>query len=177
VSAGVVTVAFPEVVASRPRGAGIRWVVCLPLMLVAFACDSATAPSTPATIYVTNSTCSSGECSSFEVLAFPSNQPLTPGPMWSLKLGTISSGGACLSLPVADTLRATDAGTGQTTLYVWTSDKPVALGAVEVGQSAVGATPSTREFVPSAAQGWRISLPRDASPSRIADACRPQSLD
>jgi hypothetical protein len=97
--------------------------------------------------------------------------------MWSLKLGTISSGGACLSLPIADTFRVTDAGTGQTTIHVWTSDSPVALGTWEVGAPAFTATPSTGEFVPSTAQGWRISLPGDASASQIADACLPLSLD
>ena len=142
----------------------------LPALLVVFACTSATEPEPPpsVTLLVTNATCSSGQCSSFEVRGFPSNQPHTPGGPWSLDLGTVTAGSACLTLPSADTFRVTSS--GKTTTYSWTSRDSLSLGILEPGQFWGHASPSTAEFVPANLAGWSVTLPGGTAVTP-ADVC------
>ena len=42
----------------------------------------------PVSLLVTNATCNPGPCTAIRVLAFPDDQPRTPGGLWSLDLGT-----------------------------------------------------------------------------------------
>ena len=131
----------------------------LPALLVVFACTSATEPEPPpsVTLLVTNATCDSGQCSSFEVRGFPSNQFYFPGGPWSLDLGTVTAGSACLTLPSADTFRVMS-GTDPT-IYSWTSYDSLALGILEPGSSSIQASPSTSEFVPASSAGWSLTIP------------------
>jgi hypothetical protein len=140
-------------------------------VFLALACSSMTEPRVPVTLLVTNATCDSGTCSPIEVRGFPSDQPNTPGGPWSLKLGTVSTASACLTLPSADTARVTNADTGETTTYVWTIDDLLALGTLEPGESWFQAKASTSEFVPGNAAGWAIALP-GATTATPAGACR-----
>lgn len=129
----------------------------LPALLVVFACTSATEPTEPppsVTLLVTNSTCSSGQCSPYQVRGFWTHQPVqTPGGPWSIDLGTISTGSACLTLPSADTFRVNE------TPYIWTSRDSLSLGILEPGSWVWLAIPSTSAFVPASSAGWRVTLP------------------
>ena len=128
----------------------------IPAFLFLFACTSATEPEPPpsATLLVTNPTCSTGECSSYQVRGFWTHQPVqTPGGPWSIDLGTVSTGTACLTLPSADTFRVNE------TPYIWTSRDPLSLGILEPGQFLGQASPSTVEFVPANSAGWSVTLP------------------
>ena len=139
----------------------------LPALLVAFACTSATAPEpgSSVTLLVTNPTCGSGQCSSFQVRGFWTHQPVyTPGGRWSMDLGTVSTESACLILPGADTFRV------NTTPYVWTSRDSLSLGILEPGQSWLQASPSTSAFVPAKSAGWSIIFPGGAAVTP-ADVC------
>ncbi len=127
-----------------------------PALLVVFACTSATAPEPgpSVTLLVTNATCGSGQCSSFQVRGFWTHQPVyTPGGRWSMDLGTVSTESACLILPGADTFRV------NTTPYVWTSRDSLSVGILEPGQLLGPASPNTSAFVPANSAGWSITFP------------------
>lgn len=130
------------------------------------ACTSTTEPQAPVTLLVTNATCNAGECSSIEIRGFPANQPSTPGGMWSVALGATNKPAVCITFPSADTFRVTNAGTGKTTMLVWTTDDEMALGTLEPGKPSFAAVPSTGDFVPGSADGWRIALPGGTAPIR-----------
>jgi hypothetical protein len=49
---------------------------------------------------------------------------------------------------------------------VWTIDDGMALGTWEPGKPAFTAVPSTSDFVPGTAEGWRITLPGGTTPIR-----------
>ncbi|MBN1459889.1 MAG: hypothetical protein JXA57_10140 [Armatimonadetes bacterium] len=133
-------------------------------LLPLVACTSTTGPGGPVTLFVTNATCDAGGCSPIEIRGFPENQPNTPGGMWAINLGVTNNPAVCITLPGADTFRVTNAGTGKTTLFVWTIDDGIALGTLEPGKPAVAAVPSTGDFVPGTAEGWRIALPGGTAP-------------
>jgi hypothetical protein len=138
----------------------------LPALLVAFACTSATEPEPPpsVTLLVTNATCGSGQCSSFQVRGFPSNLPAVPAGPRSMDLGTVSTESACLTLPSADTFWI------NTTPSIWTSRDSLSLGILEPGQFWGHASPSTVEFVPANSAGWSVTLP-DGTAMTPADVC------
>ena len=138
----------------------------LPALLVVFACTSATEPEPPpsVTLLVTNATCDSGQCSSFQARGFPSNQPALPGGPLSLDLGTVSTESACLTLPSADTFWI------QAKPSIWTSHDSLSLGILEPGQFPGHASPSTSEFVPANSAGWSVTLP-DGTAVTPADVC------
>ncbi len=135
-----------------------------------FACTSPAEPEPPpsATLLVTNATCDPGPCSSFQVLGFPSIQFYGPGGYWSLDLGTVSTGSACLTLPSADSFQV--GSPTEMTTYNWTSRDSLALGTMEPGSLATHATPSTAEFVPANSAGWSITLPGGTAVTP-ADVC------
>lgn len=146
------------------------------LSIAAIACTTKDGPRANVTLLVNNRTCDTGTCSSIVVLAFPSNQPNTPGGYWSINLGTVSTPSACLTLPAADTFRVigipSGGGKADTTLTTWTTAIPVALGAQPPSASRIQATPSTAAFVPADAPGWTANLPADSHVSP-AQACGP----
>lgn len=157
------------------RGAGLSPRRCreqarLLGLFALLACTSATEPGTPVTLWVTNATCTAEMCTAIEIRGFPAKHPSTPGGLWSMSLGTVSTPGACFTFPAADTARVTDAGTGKTTIIVWTIHDRMALGTWEPGAPAFTARPSTAEFAPGTAEGWRITLPGGAAPTP-AGAC------
>lgn len=135
-------------------------------LLVVSACTSPAEPEPPPSValLVTNATCSSGQCSSFQVRGFPSNQPNTPGGFWSLDLGTVSTGSACLTLPPADTFWV------NAVPSVWTSHDSLSLGIVEPGSGVLLAIPSTSRFVPASSAGWSVTLPGGTAVAQ-ADVC------
>lgn len=143
----------------------------LPLLFLPLACDTPTSPPPRVTLLVTNATCATGTCSPLEVRAFPENQPRTPGGPWSLEVGVVDGGSACLLLPAADTFRVTNGDTGETTTFEWTSERALSLGVLEPGSSAFQAVPSTDMFVPASADGWSVTLPDGAVAP--AEACEP----
>jgi hypothetical protein len=127
------------------------------------ACSEGTAPelagSAPVTLAITNGTCAAGTCQTFQVLAFPGNQPHTPGGLWSLDVGTMSTESACLTLPDTATFRII--GPSDTVVVRWTQSDSVSVGALIPGGDRLRASPSTRAFVPTRAAGWSITLPGD----------------
>ena len=129
------------------------------LLIGAVGCSSTVQPRAGVTLLITNGTCEAGPCAPLQILGFPSNQPHTPGGFWSVDLGRISALSACLTLPPSATFRVTDASTGATTTYTWTTADAFSLGALQAPASRIPATPSTGAFVPATAPGWRVTLP------------------
>jgi hypothetical protein len=148
----------------------VTLLACAALLIVGGGCHLDTAPLDPAPskLLVTNTTCESGACTAFRVLAFPENQPNTPGGYWSLDLGTISAASACLTIPASATFKITDASTGVTTTLTWTTAKNVSIGLLTPSQSTIMASPSTGTFVPAKAAGWGVALPGNATPTPAA---------
>jgi len=142
------------------------------VVLAGLACSSTLGPRSGITLLATNSSCLTGPCDSLAVLAFPSNQPNTPGGYWSVNLGLLTTAEACFKLPPSATFRIigenTD-GSRDTTTLTWTSADPVSLGAPAASASRIQARPSTAAFVPATAAGWRITFPADsrASPGPV----------
>jgi hypothetical protein len=136
--------------------ATVAWIL---LLLGVLGCSSPVQPRTGVTLLITNGTCETGQCAPLQILGFPSNQPHTPGGFWSVDLGLISAASACLTLPPSATFRVTDASTGATTIYTWTTADGLSLGALQPSASRIQATPSTGSFVPASAPGWSVTLP------------------
>ena len=145
------------------------------LLLTALACSSSVEPRSNVRLLVTNGTCGSSSCSPLQVLAFPSNQPRTPGGLWSIDLGLITAPSACLTLPSSATFRvigvSNDGTKGDTTTFAWTTAVPLSLGAQPPSASRIFAAPTTSSFVPATAPGWSATLPGPSvSPTQ---ACTP----
>src|SRR6266542_5311383 len=116
------------------------------LLFAALSCSSIAEPHSGVTLLVTNETCLSGRCDSLEVLGFPSNQPNTPGGLWSVDLGLITKSQACFTLPRSATFHVIGVrgdGTADTITYTWTSAKSLSLGAQPPSSSRIQASPST----------------------------------
>jgi hypothetical protein len=154
-----------------------------PLLFSAIACSSSGEPpssvsvgeppsSVSVTVLVANATCNPGPCTPLRILAFPNNQPHTPGGFWSLDLGLVITPSACLTIPPAATFRVTDAGSGATTTYAWASTDSLSLGTLRPSASAIQATPSTAALVPMSAPGWSVALPSTSGPAP-SGACTP----
>lgn len=148
----------------------------VPLALcVIVSCSPAVEPRSGVTLLVTNETCQGGHCDSLRVLGFPSNQPNTPGGMWSLNLGLITVPEACFTLPPTAAFYVIGAhgnGTADTTTYTWTTAKSLSLGAQTPSSSQLQANPSTTAFVPASAAGWRITVPGGAQ-AIASSVCTP----
>jgi len=130
---------------------------------------------TGVTLLVRNATCHAGGCDSLEVLAFPSDQPETPGGYWSLDIGLVTTPSACLTLPpsakflvISEPARSS----ADTSTTTWTSTIALSLGALKPGSPALFASPSTATFVPGDATGWSITLPT-GSYAAPGPACTP----
>ena len=143
------------------------------LVLATVACSSNLGPKSAITVRVANSTCSMTACDSLEVLAFPSNQPHTPGGFWSIDLGVLTTSERCFTLPPSATFRVIGVspdGTGDTTTFTWTTADAVSLGVQAPSGSRMQASPSTTAFVPAGSPGWSITLSSASHPS-AAPAC------
>ena len=127
-----------------------------------------------AMLLVTNSTCASGHCDSIDVLAFPSYQYASPGGPRTIDLGIVAAATACLSLPVADTIRVTatdNYGYSSTTTYTWNPLGTLTLGTITPSGNRLVATPSTSAFIPANSPGWIATLP--GSQAAAGAACTP----
>ncbi len=145
------------------------------VVLAGLACSSTLEPRSGITLLATNSTCLIGRCDSLEVLAFPSNQPNTPGGYWSFDLGLLTTPEACFKVPASAAFRVIGVnadGSRDTTTFTWTSADPLSLGAQAASGSRIQASPTTAAFVPATAAGWRIAFPTDsrASPGAVCAA-------
>jgi hypothetical protein len=149
-------------------------VVCVALSTLLCGCRQDTAPRipAPAKLFVLNSACASGACTALRVLAFPANQPHTPGGYWSLDLGTVATGSACLTIPATADFNIVDVGTGATTELTWTTAEKLSIGSLTLGQSTLMASPSTNAFVPAEEEGWTVALPGNAAPTRATAPCQ-----
>lgn len=142
------------------------------VVLAAAACSSSdVAPLAPVTVLVHNSTCDTGICVPIQVLAFPRNQPNTPGGEWSIKLGTLASASGCFQLPPSATFTVSGP-EGVEARYIWTPSQHVSLGITPPGAGQLQASPNTVDFVPAAARGWSVDLPSGAS-LEATSACKP----
>ena len=111
-----------------------RMIAISPLVLAALSCSSSLEPKSNVTLLVTNASCAPGPCMAQEVLAFPSNQPETPGGDWSLDLGTMTGPQLCVTIPISATFLVS--GPGETTTFDWTTAKPVSLGVQQPSELA-----------------------------------------
>src|SRR5512144_1490004 len=74
-------------------------VIATPLLVfAALSCSSSLEPRSGITLLVTNGSCTPGPCSSQEILAFPGNQPNTPGGYRPAALGTTTAPELCITL-------------------------------------------------------------------------------
>ena len=121
------------------------------------------------TITVKNTTCGAGYCTPLRVVAFPGNQPLTPGGYWSIDLGLITTASACVTLPPTATFTVTNGATGAKTTYTWTSGDPISLGTISESASRIQASPTTDSFIPINASGWSFDMP--GSSVKAGSAC------
>ncbi len=158
-----------------PTGLRLAQRFPLPALLLALACSSSTEPQGPVTLFVTNATCDPGPCEALSVRGFPEEQPVTPGGLWSIEVGTVAAPFACLTLPRSGEFHVS--GPGTTTTYTWTLADPMALGTVAAGASALMATPSTTEFVAASAAGWRVTLPGGTTVTADVACTPPGGLD
>lgn len=146
----------------------MRRAIALCALVMIPGCSSSTAMDTASaavTVRVVNTTCGGGGCMALRVLAFPDNQPHTPGGFWSLDLGVITSESGCVTLPQTAAFTVTDAGAGKTTTYSWTTNDPVSLGTIPSTASRIQASPSTNQFIPMSASGWSVALPSSTTVS------------
>ncbi len=139
----------------------------------AIGCGSSLEPKpVGVTMLVRNTTCDPGPCVALRVLGFPNNHPHTPGGFWSLDLGIVLSSSACVMIPPTATFRVTNAGTGATTTYSWTSGDSLSLASIPSSASVIQAAPTTGAFVPMHASGWSVALPSSSGPTPNS-ACTP----
>ncbi|MGH7626122.1 MAG: hypothetical protein ACREOJ_12495 [Gemmatimonadaceae bacterium] len=150
-------------------------IACAALGLLALACSSSVEPRSGVTLLVTNASCQSGHCDSLDVLAFPSNQPNTPGGFWSLDLGMVTAAQQCFTLPPTAQFRVigerSDGG-ADTVTYTWTDASSLSLAALPPSQPHLLAQPVTSAFVPATAAGWAITIP-SGNQATPAAACTP----
>ena len=140
--------------------------VLAPLFAIAaIACsgaESAVAPRPDVTLSVTNETCHSGVCDSLVVLAFPDVRAVTPGGLWHLYLGTVTTPQACYTIPTTAkflVIAVAENGSADTTTYRWSDVQSMSIGALAPDVPGFAAGPTTASFVPAAHAGWTLSVP------------------
>jgi hypothetical protein len=146
--------------------------VVLAVSTLIAGCRSSTEPARPVKLLVTNTTCTPGPCVPMRVLAFPDNQPNTPGGLWRIELGVVSTASACMTIPASAEFRVTGPPEG-TTVFRWSTGSGVSLGGLLPGQLAAAAGPSTSSFVPMSENGWTVTLPDGGYATALAAACSP----
>jgi hypothetical protein len=139
----------------------IRFAALLLPMLATAASPTDAPRSVP--VLVTNTTCTPGPCEAVRILAFPWSEFHTPGGMWKIDLGTITTPTACVTIPATAEFRITEQPSGKTTILPWTTRDSVALGTRRPGVEIFSATPSTEWFVPQRARAWSVALPGDST--------------
>jgi hypothetical protein len=153
-------------------GAGM---VCT-LVIAATACSSPAEPRSGVTLLITNTSCQSDQCTPQHILAFPDNQPLTPGGLWRVELGVVTAASACLVFPPSASFRvigwSSDNTRADTTTFTWTTAELISLGADSHPEEPHFSQPSTTTFRPGTAAGWRVSLPGNG-PVVPGPACSP----
>ena len=146
--------------------------VVLAVSMFIVGCRSSTEPARPVTVLVTNTSCTPGPCVPLRVLAFPDNQPHTPGGLWRIELGVVSTASACMTIPASAEFRVTGPPEG-TTVFRWNTGNGVSLGSLLPGEPAAPAGPSTSSFVPMSESGWTVTLPGGTHAAEAAAACSP----
>jgi len=139
----------------------IRWTAFLFPVLATYSSPN-DAPRSVA-VLVTNTTCTPGPCEAVRILAYPWSELHTPGGMWKIDLGTITTATACVTIPATSEFRITEQPSGKTTIFPWTTRDSVALGTRRPGVEIFSATPSTEWFVPQRARAWSVALPGDST--------------
>ncbi len=145
------------------------------LLFAVASCSSTLEPRSGVTLLVSNETCQAGHCDSLEVLAFPGEQPDTPGGYWSIDLGRITTPQACFTLPVTATFSVIgnrENGAVDTTTFTWNDAQALSLGTVPPAPTRLFANPSTNAFRPASAAGWRVTLPAETQVTS-SSACAP----
>jgi hypothetical protein len=141
------------------------------VLLSLFACSSANEPHfSSATLLVENTTCNSTRAP-IQILGFPTNQPNTPGGMWSIEIGVLTTRSGCFTIPASSTFRIISNGVTENT-FTWTLLNPLALGTPVPPATALQAGPNTATFVPATAAGWKVSLPGGVGLS-ATEGCTP----
>ena len=151
-----------------------RWGPALALvaLLPSVGCSVLEPDHAQPTLLVYNATCDPGPCVPLSVYGFPADQPHTPGGFWTISLGMAFGQFTCFELPSKQDFGVQNASTGQTTVYTWTSADPVSLGSTFAYESHFAEAPVTPEFLPSKAEGWRVTLP-DGGDVLEDNACAP----
>lgn len=149
-----------------------RLLLALATVSIAACGKDALAPRAGVTLLVTNASCVTGPCDSLTILAFPSNQPDTPGGLWSLDLGTMTTSQKCFVLQPSAHFYVISEPAADTTTFTWTTLMPLSLGALPPSASRLQAGPSTSAFIPANEAGWSITLPTD-SLAKPSAACTP----
>lgn len=149
-----------------------RLLLALASVAIAACGKDALAPRSGVTLLVTNATCLTGPCDSLTILAFPSNQPNTPGGYWSLDLGTMTTSQKCFVLQPSANFYVISEPSADTTTFTWTTLLPLSLGAERQPVNFLFSAPTTTAFVPANAAGWSITLPTDSAATPSA-ACTP----
>jgi hypothetical protein len=125
----------------------------------ALACSSSFDAPSSVTLRVTNTTCTPGPCAAVRVLAFPGDQPDTPGGPWSLDLGVITTPTACVTIPPKAAFYIIAEPGNDTTTVPWDSRENVYLGGQPEAAPRLQAGWTTNSFVPMSAPGWSVDLP------------------
>ena len=144
----------------------IRWAVFLFPVLATYSSPIGAPRSVP--VLVTNTTCTPGPCEAVRILAYPWSELHTPGGMWKIDLGTITTPTACVTIPATSEFRITEEPSGKTTIIPWSTRDSVALGTRRPGVEIFSATPSTAWFVPRRARAWSVALPGDSTDTASA---------
>jgi hypothetical protein len=139
----------------------LRWTALLFPVLATYSSPIDAPRSVP--VLVTNTTCTLGPCAAVRILAFPGSELHTPGGMWKIDLGTITTATACVTIPATSDFRLTEQPSGTTTIFPWTTRDSMALGTRRPGVQIFSATPSTVWFVPQRARAWSVALPGDTT--------------
>src|SRR3982751_2364668 len=153
--------AYPTTDSGGRRSHRLLWGALLLPMLALYSSPIGPPRSVP--LMVTNTTCTPGPCQAIRILAFPQNQPRTPGGLWSLDLGIVTTPTACVRIPPSAHFTIKDVSNGASEVVPWTSRDSLALGSWAPTAARFTATPSTEWFVPQGARAWRVALPGDST--------------
>ena len=118
-------------------------------------------------LQVTNGTCGVAGCDSLVIVGFPVRQPGTPGGLWGITLGSVTTAQGCLRMMDAANFFVN--GKAATS---WSSTDAIALAAYAPKSAHWPQAPTTAPFVPAGASGWSIAFP-DGTVVTAGAACTP----